>query len=145
MAKYHTEGIVKDVMLTQTDGTLTMEATSPFSIDEKSSGTNEASILFVSDEPDPTKERFNQIEYNNAKDADADPMTTTKPVLRDAFLVASKSSFRFLHNRNPIDTASLLILKHNRSKIRVVIEGDRKMTTTPVAEPVFTVFSIIVK
>ena len=145
MAKYHTEGIVKDVTLTQTDGTFTLEASAPFAVDEQSSGLKEKSILFVSEEDDPTKDVFNQEERKGGEVGSPAVSTVSTCLLRDAFLASNTTKFKFGCVGKPIEMAALLLLKQNRTKIRVVIDGDRKPTTTTPTTSGFIVSEIVIK
>lgn len=144
MSKYHTEGIVKDVKLTQTDGTFTLEASAPFSIAEKTSTGDEKSILFVADDKSAPNLGFDQPDLEPEEPGNPDSSKNPKPLCRDAFLVAESATFSF-KTGGPIDTATLLLLKQNRTKIRMTIEGTRGAAPSKTKEPVFVVSELIIK
>lgn len=138
MTKYHTEGIVKDIALTQTDGTFKLEPSSPYAIEEKFGDKTEKSILFVDENEVGDKSVFVQ------KDTEEKTGAINVVFFKMAFLAHLDSSFSFSRNGTPIDTASLLILKQNKSRIRIVVAGEISGSTNP-AEKKFLVSEIIVK
>lgn len=138
MAKYHTEGIVKDVELTQKDGTFKLDPVAPYSVEEKSGDKAEKSILFVDENEVGGKSVFVQ------KDTEGKTGDINAVFFKMAFLAHPDSSFSFSRNGTPIDTASLLILKQNKSRIRIVVDGDL-FKPTVVTGKKFVVSEIIVK
>lgn len=116
MNTYHTEGIVKDIHLKQKEGSFTLEAEKPYAIEEKNGDKTEKRILFVADQSNSTATKKGK---KNASD-DSQP--------RSAYLVPVDACFEFMvdgKNKNRIDMATLLFLKQNRSKVRIVLDENR--------------------
>ena len=120
MGTYHTEGIVKDIHLKQDKETFTLEAAQPYAVEEKDGDKTEKRILFVADWED------NQSNSTATKKGKKNASDDTQP--RSAYLVPVDACFEFMadgENENRIDMATLLFLKQNRSKVRIVLDENR--------------------
>ena len=138
MAKYHTEGIVKDVELTQESGSFTLEATPPYAIEENDGGKTDTSILFVEEGEASQPQVLTQK-------GNAEGKVLEMPIRKSAFLASQNATFEFRWNAKPIDTTALLLLKQNRSKLRIVVDGDNSEKKTASESKQFSVSSITMK
>ena len=126
MATYHTEGIVKDVELTANDGSFRLEASASYAIEAKNGDKIDKYILFVEDVNDNQTSVFSQKVNGTSSKGKNEPVSCC----RTAFLAPSKSLFSFKQNKQPIDTASLLVLMQNRIRIQIIVEGDLDIGTS---------------
>lgn len=120
MSTYHTEGIVKDIHLKQDKETFTLEAAQPYAVEEKDGDKTEQRLLFVADAED------NQNKLLASKNGEKADSKNSQP--RPASLVPVDACFEFVaggENGNRIDMATLLFLKQNRSKIRIVLDENQ--------------------
>lgn len=143
MTKYYTEGIVKDIDLHQDNGTFTLQAAPPYAIEEKNGDKTETAILFVADADD--KSAQSTIFSQKTKDGAGEKTHTQKSAVRNSFLVQPDSTFKFILCSKPFDTATLLMLKQNRCRIRIVIEGEIVEKTTVATGKKFAISEIIIK
>ena len=144
MATYHTEGIVKEVELTQENGTFSIEASAPFAIEDTNSESKEKFILFIAD-ADESKSTLAKTAPSKTSKEEKHAVAEPKTIRRDAFLVSGKARFIFTCSSKPIDTTALLLLKQNRNAIRIVIDGNQTTGGGTDGDPTFLINSIKVK